>query len=88
MSLTNWHSGARCYVGGRYCHQTPSLFTIITKQIHHRQTTKKEKVRQKRTINTWKHTEEKNQAFVKENKNDIHKITYIQKKQNNYRHTQ
>ena len=40
MSITNWHSGARCYVGGRYCHQTPSLFTIITKQIHHRQTTK------------------------------------------------
>ena len=24
------------HVGGRYCHQTSSLFTIITKHIHHR----------------------------------------------------
>ena len=31
------------YVGGRYCHQTSTLFTIITKQIHHRQTTKKKR---------------------------------------------
>ena len=31
------------YVGGRYCHQTSSLFAIITKHIHHRQTTKKGK---------------------------------------------
>ena len=38
------------YVGGRYCHQTSTLFTIVTKQIHHRQTTKKLKARQKRTI--------------------------------------
>ena len=29
------------YVGGRYCHQTSTLFTIITKQIHNRQTKKK-----------------------------------------------
>ena len=28
-------------VGGRYCHQASSLFTIINKHIHHRQTTKK-----------------------------------------------
>ena len=73
---------------GRYCHQTSSLFTIITKHIHHRQTTKKEKARQKRTIITWTYTEEKNQAFIEENKNDIHKRTYIQKKNNNNRHTQ
>ena len=31
------------YVGGRYCHQTSSLFTIITKHIHHRETTKKKR---------------------------------------------
>ena len=54
------------YVGGRYCHQTSSLFTIITKHIHHRQTTKKEKARQKRTVITWTYTEEKNQAFIEE----------------------
>ena len=29
----SWDFG---YVGGRYCHQTSSLFTIITKHIHHR----------------------------------------------------
>ena len=28
-------------VGGRYCHQTSTLFTIITIQIQFRQTTKK-----------------------------------------------
>ena len=32
-----------CYcVEGMYCHQTSNLLTIITKQIHHRLTTKKD----------------------------------------------
>ena len=53
--------------------------------MHHRAAAqadnKKEKTRQKETIIIWKYTEEKNQAFIKENKNDIHKKTYTKKKQ-------
>ena len=67
-----------------------SLFTIITKHIHHRaaaQADNKKKTRQKKTIITWKYTEEKNQAFIKENKNVIHKRTYIQKKQQQQTYT-
>ena len=66
-------------MGGRYCHQTSTLFKIITKQIHHSHTTKKGKMRQKMTIITWKYTKEKNQG----NKNYIDRRTYIQKNKKN-----
>ena len=67
-------------VGGRYCHQTSSLFTILTKHIHHRQTTKKKRRDRKGQELRGNIQKRRIKPLPRKIKKNIYKRTYIQKK--------